>query len=95
MTMMWRRWRSLGTVADESDTGVAKNALEDRFQHLLDGSKPFSMAGFKEALLTKVLCVVQPERFLSILKYTTDAGGKRELAAWSTVWNSRLLSQST
>ncbi|WP_055494949.1 hypothetical protein [Streptomyces sp. TP-A0356] len=54
--------------------------LEDRLQHLLAGTKPFAMTGFKEALLTRVLCVVQPERFLSILKYTTAAGGKREIA---------------
>ncbi|MFF7980171.1 hypothetical protein ACFZDK_13725 [Streptomyces sp. NPDC007901] len=54
--------------------------LEDRLQQLLSGVKPFAMTGFKEALLTRVLCVVQPERFLSILKYTTLAGGKREIA---------------
>ncbi|TDD11849.1 hypothetical protein E1218_35625 [Kribbella turkmenica] len=54
--------------------------LEDRLQHLLSGTKPFSMPGFKEALLTRVLCVMHPERFLSILKYTTEAGGKREIA---------------
>jgi hypothetical protein len=38
------------------------------------------MTGFKEALLTRVLCVGCSDRFLSILKYTTEAGGKRELA---------------
>ncbi|MGP4049762.1 hypothetical protein [Streptomyces sp. 2A115] len=54
--------------------------LEDRLQHLLDGTKPFAMTGFKEALLTRVLCVMQSDRFLSILKYTTEAGGKREIA---------------
>lgn len=54
--------------------------LEDRPQHLLSGTKPFAMTGFKESLLTRVLCVVQPERFLSILKYTTEAGGKMEIA---------------
>lgn len=60
--------------------GPAEVPLEDRLQHLLEGSKPFAMTGFKEALLTRVLCVVHPERFLSILKYTTEAGGKREIA---------------
>ncbi len=54
--------------------------LEDRFQHLLSGTKPFAMTGFKEALLTRVLCVRYPGRFLTILKYTTEAGGKREIA---------------
>ncbi|MFE7359027.1 hypothetical protein ACFU8Q_39565 [Streptomyces sp. NPDC057543] len=38
------------------------------------------MTGFNEALLTGVLCVMQPDRFLSILKYTTEAGGQREIA---------------
>ncbi|KPI16136.1 hypothetical protein OV450_2467 [Actinobacteria bacterium OV450] len=38
------------------------------------------MTGFKEALLTRVLCVTDPDRFLTILKYTTEAGGKREIA---------------
>ena len=39
------------------------------------------MTGFKEALLTKVLCVMYPERFLSLLTYTSPRGdGKREIA---------------
>jgi hypothetical protein len=38
------------------------------------------MTGFKEALLTRALCVMYPDRFLTILKYTTEAGGKREIA---------------
>ncbi|WP_416985084.1 hypothetical protein [Streptomyces sp. T028] len=54
--------------------------LEDRLQHLLSGTRPFAMTGFKEALLTRVLCVMHPDRFLTILKYTTQAGGKREIA---------------
>lgn len=54
--------------------------VEDRMQALLTGAKPFAMTGFKEALLTRVLCVVWPEEFLTILKYTTEAGGKREIA---------------
>ncbi|WP_257138258.1 hypothetical protein [Streptomyces sp. wa1071] len=54
--------------------------LEDRLQHLLDGTEPFAMTGFKEALLTRVLCVTSPDRFLTILKYTTVASGKREIA---------------
>jgi hypothetical protein len=37
------------------------------------------MKGFKESLLTKVLCVVDPERYLTILMYTGVAG-KREIA---------------
>ena len=38
------------------------------------------MTGFKESLLTRVLCVVEPDRYLPILTYSTPAGGKREIA---------------
>ena len=55
--------------------------LEDRFTHLVDGSKKgLGFPSFKESLLTKVLCVVEPERFLPVVKYTAAAGGKKELA---------------
>ncbi|MFJ4790067.1 hypothetical protein [Streptomyces sp. NPDC088794] len=82
-------WNAMGdTAAGESTRqtiehllyGPAEVPLEDRLQELLAGTRPFAMTGFKEALLTRVLCVVQPDRFLSILKYTTQAGGKREIA---------------
>ncbi|MEV0740547.1 hypothetical protein AB0I51_32505 [Streptomyces sp. NPDC050549] len=82
-------WNAMGDAAAGESTrqtieyllhGPAEIPLADRLQHLLTGAKPFAMTGFKEALLTRVLCVVQPDRFLSILKYTTDAGGKREIA---------------
>ncbi|WP_329533152.1 hypothetical protein OG568_24850 [Streptomyces sp. NBC_01450] len=82
-------WNAMGDVAAGESTrqtieyllyGPDDEPLEDRLHHLLAGTKPFAMTGFKEALLTRVLCVVQPERFLSILKYTTEAGGKREIA---------------
>ncbi|MEU9207768.1 hypothetical protein AB0D27_07380 [Streptomyces sp. NPDC048415] len=82
-------WNTMGDVSAGETTrrtieyllyGPADVLLEDRLQELLAGAKPFAMTGFKEALLTRVLCVVQPERFLSILKYTTQAGGKREIA---------------
>ncbi|MDT3725407.1 hypothetical protein ROS62_11070 [Streptomyces sp. DSM 41972] len=82
-------WNDMGDVAAAEATrstigyllhGPGEVPLEDRLQQLLDGSKPFAMTGFKEALLTRVLCVVYPERFLTILKYMTDAGGKREIA---------------
>jgi hypothetical protein len=54
--------------------------LEDRLTHLIDGKKGLGFPSFKESLLTKVLCVVEPERFLPVLKYTAAAGGKKELA---------------
>ncbi|MCI3276734.1 hypothetical protein [Streptomyces cylindrosporus] len=60
--------------------GPAEVPPEDRLQELLAGTRPLAMTGFKEALLTRVLCVVEPDRYLSILKYTTPAGGKREIA---------------
>ncbi|MFC8256904.1 hypothetical protein ACFUNF_04415 [Streptomyces sp. NPDC057291] len=82
-------WNAMGDTAAGKATrqtieyllyGPADVQLEDRLQELLTGTKPFAMTGFKEALLTRVLCVMQPDRFLSILKYTTEAGGKREIA---------------
>lgn len=82
-------WNEMGEAAAAESTrrtieyllyGPDSVPLEDRLEHLLAGAKPFAMKGFKEALLTKVLCVVRPDRFLPIVKYTTDAGGKREIA---------------
>jgi hypothetical protein len=55
--------------------------LEDRFTQLVEGSKKgLGFPSFKESLLTKVLCVVEPGRFLPVVKYTAAAGGKKELA---------------
>ena len=34
----------------------------------------------KEPLLTKVLCVVEPERFLPVLRYSAPTDGKKEIA---------------
>lgn len=53
--------------------------LKDRLTQIIRGQNAFGMTGFKEALLAKLLCVVYPERFLSILMYTGTAG-KREVA---------------
>jgi hypothetical protein len=54
--------------------------LEDRLTQLVDGKKLGFPSFNKEPLLTKVLCVVEPERFLPILKYTAPADGKKEIA---------------
>jgi hypothetical protein len=54
--------------------------LEDRLTHLIDGKKGLGFPSFKESLLTKVLCVVEPDRFLPVLKYTAAADGKKEIA---------------
>lgn len=56
-------------------------APEDRFTRLVDPSFPRGMTGFRESLLTRVLCVAEPERFLPILVYTSaGSAGKREVA---------------
>lgn len=82
-------WNEMGTPAAAESTrrtidyllrGPADVPLGDRLEELIAGTKPFSMTGFKESLLTRALCVVHPARFLSILQYTTEAGGKREIA---------------
>ncbi|MFS3128088.1 hypothetical protein ACLM5J_06755 [Nocardioides sp. Bht2] len=48
-------------------------SLENRLTDLIRGKFSFSMPGFKEALLTKVLAVVYPERFLTIVTYDQKA----------------------
>jgi hypothetical protein len=54
--------------------------LEDRFTQLVEGKKGIGFPSFKESLLTKVLCVVEPDRFLPLLKYSAAADGKKEIA---------------
>ncbi len=67
--------------------GPERVPIEERLTHLIEGSKSFGIKGFKEALLTKVLCVVEPDRYLTILKYTGIAG-KREIAR--SIWGLEL-----
>ncbi|WP_154604949.1 hypothetical protein [Arthrobacter sp. AQ5-05] len=59
--------------------GTSSLALEDRLTALITDTNSLGMKGFKESLLTKVLCIVYPDRYLTILKYTGTAG-KREIA---------------
>jgi hypothetical protein len=54
--------------------------LEDRLTQLLDGKKIGFPSFNKEPLLTKVLCVVEPDRFLPVLKYSAATDGKKEIA---------------
>jgi hypothetical protein len=55
--------------------------LEDRLTQLIDGSKGIGFPSFnKEPLLTKVLCVVEPDRWLPVLKYSAPTDGKKEIA---------------
>jgi hypothetical protein len=54
--------------------------LEDRLTQLIDGKKGLGFPSFnKEPLLTKVLCLVQPERFLPVLRYSAATDGKKEI----------------
>jgi hypothetical protein len=61
--------------------GPESTPLEDRFTNLVEERRGLGMTGFKESLLTRVVCVVYPDRFLPILKYSTPSGGKKEIAA--------------
>ena len=60
--------------------GPASLRLEDRLTQLIDGKKIGLPSFNKEPLLTKVLCVVEPERFLPVLRYTAPTDGKKEIA---------------
>ena len=53
--------------------------LEDRLTQLIEGKKGVGFPPFKESLLTKVLCVVEPDRFLPILRYSAATDGKKEI----------------
>ncbi len=44
-------------------------SLENRLTALIQGRFLFSIPGFKEALLTKALCVAFPDRFMTIVTY--------------------------
>jgi hypothetical protein len=90
MSVFNRAWNEMG---DETAARHLRNALEyllrgpdevpieDRLSRLIDPQDPIGMTGFRESLLTKVLCVVYPARFVPILLYSSPAGGKREIAA--------------
>jgi hypothetical protein len=67
------------SVVDHLLSGPSSSTLEDRLTQLIVDDTSIGMKGFKEALLTKVLCVMEPDRFLPILTYTGSAG-KREIA---------------
>lgn len=90
MSVFNRAWNELGTEAAAARTreaihyllyGPETRPIEDRLTHLIVGDRHVGMAGFKESLLTKVLCIMEPDRFLPILTYTSNAAaGKREIA---------------
>jgi hypothetical protein len=60
-------------------SGPEETPIEDRLTDLIVGRNANPMPGFREALLTKVLCMVKPERFLPIHVYNGVAG-KRQVA---------------
>lgn len=89
MSVFNAAWNELGADAAAQRTREAVDYLlygsdavqmEDRLTDLIEGRRGLGMRGFRESLLTKVLCIMQPERFLPILIYSSPAGGKREIA---------------
>ena len=83
-----RAWKRLGedVAADRTRASISyllrgpdAVPLEDRLTQLIEDHAATGMPGFKEALLTKVLCIMQPERFLPILTYATENTGKADL----------------
>ena len=88
-----REWNRLGDrdaarrTADaveyllRGDPAAPGSDQEARFTALGDPKFPLAVPGLRESLLTKVLCVVEPERFVPVLHYSSpDGTGKRELA---------------
>lgn len=89
MSVFNRAWNALGDEVAAAKVrraveyllrGTEERHIEDRMQTLIV-SDDRGMTGFRESLLTRVLCVVEPTRFLPILTYTSPAGGKKEIAA--------------
>ena len=83
-----RAWKRLGEDESAARTrasiefllrGPDTTPLEDRLTYLVDDAEVTGMPGFKEAMLTKVLCVMEPTRFLPVLTYGTEGTGKRDL----------------
>lgn len=75
MTVFNTAWNEMG---DEQASGHVRRMighilygegapLEQRLTDVIDGNEGLGMAGFKTTLATKVLCVVQAERFVPIL----------------------------
>jgi Zn ribbon nucleic-acid-binding protein len=89
MSGLTRAWKTQGPDAAAEKIresiehllyGPESLRLEDRLTQLLDGKKIGFPSFNKEPLLTKVLCVVEPDRFLPVLTYTAATDGKKEIA---------------
>jgi hypothetical protein len=65
----------------EDDDAADDLPLPDRFTALAEGRSEYAMGGVREPVLTRILAIARPERFLPVL--TVDGGsggeGKREL----------------
>jgi hypothetical protein len=88
MSGLTRAWKTQGPdkaaqkVRESIDYllyGPESLRLEDRLTQLIDGKKVGFPSFNKEPLLTKVLCVVEPDRFLPVLKYSAATDGKKEI----------------
>ena len=88
MSGLTRAWKTQG--ADKAAQKVRESIeyllhgpdtirLEDRLTQLIDGKKVGFPSFNKEPLLTKVLCIAQPDRFLPVLKYSVATDGKKEI----------------
>ncbi|GAA1538452.1 hypothetical protein [Kribbella lupini] len=91
MSVFNRAWNEIGpataeTVVRESIDHLLSGPgeLEDRLTELI---RERGFPGFRETLLTKVLCVMYPDRFLTLLKYA-GALGKQGVAR--QVWRLEL-----
>ncbi len=93
VSMFSRAWKRLGedVAADRTRAAISyllrgpdTVPLEDRLSHLIEDQAGTGMPGFREPLLTKVLCIMEPHRFLPILTYATEETGKHDLtlAVW-------------
>ncbi len=88
MSVFNSAWNEMGEAAAAEQTrstieyllrGPESIPLEDRLTHLIEGRNGMGMKGFKESLLTRVLCVVEPKSFLPILTYSGEGTGKRDI----------------
>ena len=88
MSGLTRAWKTQG--ADKAAQKVRESIeyllhgpdtirLEDRLTQLIDGKKVGFPSFNKEPLLTKVLCIAQPDRFLPVLRYSAATDGKKEI----------------
>ncbi|HYN30825.1 MAG TPA: hypothetical protein VES95_13300 [Dermatophilaceae bacterium] len=88
MSVFNRAWKRLGEDDAAARTrgsveyllrGPATTPVEDRLTALIEDPDGTGMPGFKESLLTKVLCIMEPDRFLPILTYGGEGTGKRDV----------------